>query len=226
MPAAVPAGMTRQLAFAVALVGAASVLSAIQGCSSTSSNRATADGSAMFGDEDGGLLPIALCSAAGGQCVEGAFDPDCTPIGPDAACNPDQIAGSFCCALDGGSCPWPNIKASHYDQSCTVDSDCVGVAEGDPCGLCAFACYNAAVKAGDPYDYYLTDIANTTANLSSQRLACYDPGCAYVYGPCCIAGTCQMGARCGPSFIVGDAAAETGGSDAAADSGPLDAGSE
>jgi hypothetical protein len=63
----------------------------------------------------------------------------------------------YCC--DGNSCAWtaqgdggcPNgntcgaIKGSDYDQSCTVDTDCVAVSEGDFCAT-AHICPNTVIN--------------------------------------------------------------------------------
>jgi hypothetical protein len=161
-----------------------------------------------------------LCVAAGGQCV--SFGATCTTIvGPVQACDSDTPGGAFCCAL-AGSC---TAKASNYNQSCKVDSDCVAVHEGDLCNLCALNCTNAAINVSAQAQY-MSDLVNTPAAISAQRLACTGD-CAVQFGPCCVGGTCQMGGQCpAPGVLVRDAAADTGADaamvDAATDS-PTDA---
>jgi hypothetical protein len=139
---------------------------------------------------DTGIDPAsAACAAAGGQCGYGGAN-GCTIVGPEQACNSDQPGGSFCCAVtaDAG-CTDGGITASSYDQSCTIDSDCIAVAEGDSCSLCGFNCPNAAINVGQ-YGKYLADIAYTPADISGQRQACSDV-CRVTNAPCCVGGACQ-----------------------------------
>ena len=140
--------------------------------------------------EDAGLDPAsAACAAAGGQCGYGGGN-GCTIVGPEQACNSDQPGGSFCCAVapDAG-CTAGGIAASSYDQSCTLDSDCISIAEGNSCSLCGFDCPSAAINVAG-YGKYLADIAYTTADLSGQRQACSNV-CMVKTAPCCAGGMCQ-----------------------------------
>ncbi len=45
------------------------------------------------------------------------------------------------------------LPASDYDQSCTQDSDCVGITEGDLCTEGCIGCVNAAINVRDQAKY-------------------------------------------------------------------------
>jgi hypothetical protein len=158
----------------------------------------------------------AACADAGGQCTPLGAGGSCAIVGPEQACHSNQVTGSFCCALEGGSCSDGGIRAADYDQSCTTDVDCIAIAEGDSCNLCAFNCPNATIGVGGQAKY-LSDIANTAAGISSRRPPCVS-GCGLWVFPCCDGGRCQNCA----AFVVDvrDGAAITevdSATDAAAD---------
>jgi hypothetical protein len=52
-------------------------------------------------------------------------------------------------ACGGKSC----LPASDYDQSCTQDSDCVGITEGELCTQGCIGCVNAAINVRDQAKY-------------------------------------------------------------------------
>jgi hypothetical protein len=192
----------------------------------------TADSPCSIVEPDPGPAGSAACVAAGGQCVLPRGEP-CTLVGPEQACSPDQVGGTFCCAVaPDASCPGGGIKASSYDQTCVTDTDCVAITSGDSCNVCGFKCTNAAINVGAQAKYSM-DIDYTTGSLTSQRMACTGD-CTLQFGPCCIGGTCQLGGQCpAPGVLVRDAAAETGvdgaadgGADAATESGSADASGE
>jgi hypothetical protein len=90
---------------------------------------------------------------------------------------------------NGSSC---SIVASHYDQSCTTDTDCAGVAEGDTCSsTCAPACPNAAINKAALNQYN----SELTAKTTDLQRSC-SQYCVLTFGPCCVAGRCQMGNQC------------------------------
>src|SRR4029077_4047401 len=150
-------------------------------------------------------LGSAACAAAGGQCGYSG-DSGCTIVGPEQACNSDQPGGSFCCAVaPDASCKDGGIRASSYNQSCTIDSDCIAIAEGDSCSLCGFNCPNTAINVRD-YGHYLADIAYTPAEISGQRQACSGV-CPLRSAPCCVGGTCQ---ECTVVVVHPDAAMDAG----------------
>ena len=157
-------------------------------CASESGDAGADDGGDA--NEDAEVDPAsAACAAAGGQCGYGGGN-GCTIVGPEQACNSDQPGGSFCCAVapDAG-CTDGGVTASNYDQSCTLDSDCIAIAEGNSCSLCGFDCPSAAINVAG-YGQYLADIAYTTADLSGQRQACSNV-CMVKTAPCCAGGMCQ-----------------------------------
>jgi hypothetical protein len=117
------------------------------------------------------------------------------------------------------------IQASDYDQSCTVDTDCRYIAEGNACTPCAFDCsYAAAINVSALTQYY-SDVANTPAVAPEFNGRTCASGCPSALGPCCVGGKCQTSptSQCpAASADAGDAAADTGAdaADASTDAGP------
>jgi hypothetical protein len=81
---------------------------------------------------------------------------------------------------EGGSC---SIRASDYDQSCTSDSDCAEVTEGDFCGQFPCICPNAAVSVTAKNAYS----ANLSKLLPASPVAC---SCPATLGARCNGGVC------------------------------------
>ena len=107
-----------------------------------------------------------------------------------------------------------SILASAYDQSCRADTDCVAVAEGDPCVACAFSCAsNAAINEGAVAEYQ-SDIADTAALAAAVDGGCFTTACGGTvslssdWGPFCCSGTCHVGSACSSPGDAGDAATE------------------
>jgi hypothetical protein len=161
----------------------------------------------------------------GGPCVDGSVEAatlvtdargdgplacasrfDCSSLSPLFAPSSDQNLVPCCvdnvCKLEtyDGDCTDANgqiIQASNYDQSCTMDSDCVGVAEGNFCYPGATNCATATINKSANAQYQ-ADVAKTRA------ASCYAPGnCGAEFGPCCVSGMCQVGSQCGS--LAGDA---------------------
>jgi len=169
---------------------------------------------------DGGTeasVPTA-CAANGGQCI--AADGTCwgIPLGfaadqpppcgtPSAVCC-DVVfdAGSSC--TDGGG---TTVRASSYDQSCMVDTDCVGISAGDSCNPCDFSCVNASINAA-ALSQYTSDTANLPAVLAVAKGACAS-SCGGPETACCVGGTCHWGYFMCP-------AADTDAGDAGASDAP------
>jgi hypothetical protein len=125
------------------------------------------------------------------------------------------------------------IQASDYDQSCTVDTDCRYIAEGNACTPCAFDCSFAATINVSALAQYYSDVANTPAVAAEFNGRTCASGCPGAFGPCCVGGKCQTStaSQCPAAAVdAGDAAADTGadaanassdaGGDVAADAGP------
>jgi hypothetical protein len=177
-------------------------------------------------------LAFAMCSIACAGCASSSGAPmqrDAAIVGSadDAAaftCKaqqdcPYQDGLQVHCCVDGACiygdqaaatmCTDPNaefIDASSYDQSCQIDSDCVGVAIGDFCHPNA-GCPNAAInKAALPR--YKADIAKTYGAGSCTALS----SCGFYQGPCCRRGICGMNTDCfgAPSDTL-PACADAGG---------------
>ena len=95
-----------------------------------------------------------------------------------------------CGATDDSDGPTCNMSASQYDNSCTVDSDCVGVPEGDPCaGNCLSVCPTVALNARVA-SQYLTDLQVVSAGRD-ENLVCNCP-CIAAQPYCCL-GICYNG---------------------------------
>jgi hypothetical protein len=103
-----------------------------------------------------------------------------------------------------------SIAASDYDQSCAVDTDCVGITAGDLCDGRCTNCVNAAINVRDQAKYQ-SDFSSKVR----KEVECPCP--AGVVS--CHAGTCIPGMffPVAPAdAAAGDAAADTG-ADVAAD---------
>jgi hypothetical protein len=92
--------------------------------------------------------------------------------------------------VDGGGCM---ILASNYDQSCSVDADCMLVAAGNYCAP-GCICREAPISVSASLQFSV-DISKTPVALDAMAppagCTCLAPA-----GPCCRSGTCQVGARC------------------------------
>src|ERR1700690_3832310 len=105
---------------------------------------------------------------------------------------------------EGGDCTVV-IEAVSYNQSCAVDSDCIGVGQGNTCDPCNFVCGGGGAISAVAYAQYTTDVARSVGDTSGVRCAC--PSSA---PPCCLAGRCERGASCGPGAPIVDAAPQSG----------------
>jgi hypothetical protein len=94
------------------------------------------------------------------------------------------------------------LPASDYDQSCTQDSDCVGIAEGDLCTEGCIGCVNAAINVRDQAKYQ--------SAVSGYADSCSCP--AVLIG--CNAGTCGLATFPVPTREAG---AQDGAADARAE---------
>ena len=116
-------------------------------------------------------------------------------------------------ALDTGApstetCAGPVIRASDYDQSCTVDSGCVFIAEGNLCDPCdfQFGVINVGALAR-----YKSDIANSIGDAGCP-VSDFVNSSAFCCCNTCQADSCEVGLACVNPFQTTDAA-----TDAAAD---------
>jgi hypothetical protein len=107
------------------------------------------------------------------------------------------------------------IRASDYDQSCAVDSDCVEADVGNAC-TCELSCQTmpAAINK-DAFPQYTADVGNALSLVCSCPIRAPSLD---VPAPCCVGGTCQFSSQCSRPVTGVDAAADTG-TDAATDAG-------
>jgi hypothetical protein len=166
---------------------------------------------------------VSACVAAGGECSAST----CAFI-ISASCGP---AGGSCCVPCEADPEVARILASKYDQTCTVNSDCVAVGVGDPCRPCDILCGSNAAINTSSLAQYRRDVADSPGIGDAAACRC-TPTTVSV---CCNAGTCDP--SCGVEGSGGavvsvheagvdeagadDASAEDAGAD---DAGVVDAG--
>jgi hypothetical protein len=98
------------------------------------------------------------------------------------------------------------IQASSYDQSCKVDSDCVGVAEGNACFPCVIQCQSGGAINRTALASYQSDLSKT---IGAREATSVPPcGCPATFAPCCRGGTCHADLECQNVGPEGDAAAD------------------
>ncbi len=201
-------------AFVFALTAPLCLSAIATGCTSSSSG--PADGSVAPADAEPDVSTDAEpdvstgdsgpadCVAAGGQCVVGPAM-NCGKVGPQN-CNPDRNpGGAVCCLAECTDANTQTIQASNYEQSCSTDSDCVAVGEGNACFPCALVCPNAAINVA-AHAQYLADVAKTFAGSNSGTCVL---SCPANFGGCCRAGKCHADIQCAtPADAATDAAAD------------------
>jgi hypothetical protein len=182
--------------------------------------------------ETGITFGVATLLAAVTACTSASSNPgapDGAATTPEAQSDaPCEDSGPDACTDDASV---KLIQASDYDQSCTVDTDCRPVGEGNACVQCNFACRLGAAINVSALAQYMSDVANTPAvALKYGGLIC-SSACVEAFA-CCVSGKCQLSTRSqcpGAATDAGDAAADAGAvaaTDGATDSGPLDASGE
>lgn len=190
--------MTRILCAGMA---AAMALTDLAACSSVGSGQPDAAAPGDGGASDAGVGAPADASAGDTGVAACSSPQDCPMhLGPQLYCCTDHnctIDEPDACA-DGSERP---ILASNYDQSCTTDTDCMAIGEGNACSLVG-PCPSAAINKG-AYSQYQSDIAQTP---------CYGlSGCPSGSGPCCRHGTCGLNAACYSAADTLPACADAGG---------------
>jgi hypothetical protein len=142
----------------------------------------------------------ARCVAAGGRCVAGAAF--CANVAPHATpkdCDPSP-GGTVCCAVDDDA-GCTEIRAAKYDQSCTMDSDCVQVGVGNACYVCTPRCDRSGAINARALGQYMADFDKTPAGavMCSCAVNNWTP-------TCCLSGQCHVGNECVPLDGSTDAA--------------------
>ncbi len=102
------------------------------------------------------------------------------------------------------------ILESSYNQTCQLDTDCVGVNPGNFCApIRPCFCGPTGVINGSSVAQFNADIANTPAfSDAAAPAACECPPGPPPIGPCCMSGACQFGVTCLSATSV-DAATAT-----------------
>jgi hypothetical protein len=165
--------------------------------------------------KDAGNPDSPICLGPPPPC---ALPPKTCPAGSQLVSPPCGCTG--CMPVDGGtavdgatadaglSC---NMSASQYDNSCSVDSDCVGVPFGNPCaGNCLSVCPLAALNARVA-PQYLSDLGAVMAAHTEPPVAC---ACPAFSAPSCCRGICSV-SGCSTTGSIGG----TGGGGTTAASG-------
>jgi len=131
-------------------------------------------------------------------------------------------------AFDAAAC---TILASNYDQSCTVDTDCVRVAAGDYCGDECLCGGESTINVG-ALAQFNADVAKTPIGSDAVEGVGADCGCPAEIdnAPCCQGGQCVVG-MCPETVDAAPANDDAPSGNelnytvlCVADAGPLDAG--
>ena len=145
--------------------------------------------------KDAGSPDGPICQPGLLPCVPG---PSTCPAGYQVSSDPTLCGCGGCVPVDGGmavdgsttdvglSC---SLSASQYDNSCTVDSDCVGVPSGDPCaGNCLSVCPTAALNVRVA-SQYLADLGAVMSAHNESPGVC---SCPAIGAPSCCRGVCSV----------------------------------
>ena len=99
------------------------------------------------------------------------------------------------------------IVASSYGQTCSVDTDCVAVAEGNACYPCVVICRTGGAINRTALSSYESDISKTigAGEASGTATRC---GCPAGFFPCCRGGICHADPQCENPVPIPDASAE------------------
>ena len=150
------------------------------------------DGAPEAGSD--GSDAAASCLAAGGECRP-CNNPEFDVDTASGACflnfNCAAIGFQNCglgaaCCLDVCDPDALVIRASSYDQTCAVDTDCTAVSEGSTCNACNFACPNAVISVNALPQYR----SDTSSLLLAAANLC--PSSCPAQGACCRGGTCHL----------------------------------
>jgi hypothetical protein len=173
------AGLTMVLAFTLAA------------CTSGKGGSGVVDAPDASKDASREDASVGAC-AKGGDCFAIAQASNSVYCCTDNTCTPDTP----------GDCTDANvqlIQASNYDRSCSKDTDCVWMLQGNACHP-LFCGDPAAINMGS-YAQYQADSGKTrAASCAAPQADCP------TFVSCCRNGSCLLGATC----EVGDAAAHSG----------------
>ena len=91
---------------------------------------------------------------------------------------------------DGGA-EVPAISSADYDQSCSVDADCVSVPEGNVCDDCALHCQQAGAVNKRVEEQYRSDVAKLVKQFPKAECSC-----PRTPDPCCVDRVCRHDLSC------------------------------
>jgi hypothetical protein len=102
------------------------------------------------------------------------------------------LLGALGCddVCDGGG-NVPAIRSADYDRSCTIDTDCVAVPEGDVCSDCALHCQQLGVVNKSAEGQYLSEVAKLVEQFPRGECSCPPPP-----SHCCVGGVCHNDQSC------------------------------
>ena len=178
-------------------------------------------------------VPFVLTAACGGAVGDGASDGSASAEEePSGSMTPSEILDGGDVVSDGTLC---TIQASDYDQSCSVDSDCV-ISAGNfavnfhisnYCSIDQPVCFSCPLDIinQNSASKYIADISRTP--LGSGAIQSPVCSCPFPAPPCCRGGTCTRNcAAPNDSGSPWDAASLDGSTLCSLLSGPVDAGLE
>jgi hypothetical protein len=143
-------------------------------------------------NDSGGVRPDGgSADAAASSLPLSCGGPDDCWVGSPDVNGPSCCVSGLCAYTMPPACTGPDagvIKASNYDQSCSSDSDCVPIVEGNACDT-LIDCATGAIRR-DAQAQYEADILGICSPHLSAPL-CTGPSA------CCVNSVCQLGS-CNP----------------------------
>jgi hypothetical protein len=155
------------------------------------------------------ILGVACGVLSCGGSVAGSARPE---AGGSEASVPDasvvEVGGREASVLVGSDAAACFIEATNYDQSCSVDSDCVGtgngysIQSGNYCQPMCIDCGRETINKKS-LAQYMADVSKTPLGSGAfpQEAEC---GCPLILAPCCMGGHCTPGDQC-PEIMFVDA---------------------
>jgi hypothetical protein len=134
------------------------------------------------------LSPLSAASGCERKTVEHSDAAAADGDNAEASRTDSATASSRTCDRDGAVV---NFSGTDYDQSCTADSDCIAVPQGNVCLACIRKCH-AGVVNSDSAAQYRADIAKVAPTESAAE--CF---CPLEFEPCCVNGQCRNDRECG-----------------------------
>jgi hypothetical protein len=127
-----------------------------------------------------GLYAVSIMATSGALVDPGGCRGEVVPVGIDTHDAASEASGAEAAA---GSC---TLDRSAYDQSCQVDSDCLGVFLGNACNdVCNGECVNAGINVNASARYQ--------ADFAAIPATPHHSACSCALGPqaCCRSGVCD-----------------------------------